>query len=52
MNVLGTTLFYQKGISNIRVSNIDSASNLSGLNWDNFNFNGMGSDKYQWFNAI
>jgi hypothetical protein len=52
MNVLGSTLFYQKGISNIRVSNIDSASNLSGLNWDNFNFNGMGSDKYQWFNAI
>jgi len=38
---------YQRGISGLYVSNIDNASNITGLNWDNFNFKGMGSDKYR-----
>jgi hypothetical protein len=38
---------YQRGISGLYVSNIDNARNITGLNWDNFNFKGMGSDKYR-----
>lgn len=52
VNTLTTISTYQKGISNVRVDNINSIRNLNGLNWDNFNFKGMGSDKYRWFNAI
>ena len=44
--------FYQKGISGLCINNIDDASNITGLNWNRFNFRGMGEDKYKWFNAV